>query len=100
MKTETFSYLPALNQEQLTRQIQYFLDNDWIPGIEFTARPGPTTSLWNWWKLPLFGARTPDEVLGEVAACRRANADCYIRITAYDRDRQGQVMAFVVHRPD
>jgi ribulose-bisphosphate carboxylase small chain len=100
MKTETFSYLPPLSREQVTLQIQYFMRNGWIPGIEYNARPDSTTAYWDWWKLPLFGVRSPDEVLGEIQACQAAHPDSYIRLTAYDSARQGQVMAFIVRRPD
>lgn len=99
MKTETYSYIPALTREELTRQIDYFFSQRWIPGIEFTRAPGVTTAYWDWWKLPLFGAQTTGEVLAEIEACRAAHPDGYIRVTGYDSARQGQVMGFVVHRP-
>ena len=63
MKTETFSYLPALSEEQVTKQIQYFLKNGWTVGIEYCAQPSPELAFWNWWKLPLFTARTTEEIV-------------------------------------
>jgi ribulose-bisphosphate carboxylase small chain len=99
MKTETFSYLPPLNGEQVAKQIQYFMQRGWIAGIEFSQQPNPRTAYWHWWKLPMFGFQSPDDVLTELEACRSAHPDSYIRLTAYDTQRQGQVMAFVVAQP-
>jgi ribulose-bisphosphate carboxylase small chain len=99
MHTETFSYLPQMSKEQVKGQIEYILKNGWIPGVEFTGDPGPGNSYWHFWKLPLFNAKTASEVLAEIDQCREANPGCYIKITGYDNRRQGQVLSFVVHRP-
>jgi ribulose-bisphosphate carboxylase small chain len=99
MKTETFSYLPPLSGEQVTGQIQYFIRQGWIAGIEFSEQPDARTAFWHWWKLPMFGFQSPEEVLTEIQACQAAHPDSYIRLTAYDSQRQGQVMAFVVKQP-
>ena len=99
MKTETFSYLPALSEEQVTKQIQYFLKNGWTVGIEYCAQPSPELAFWNWWKLPLFTARTMEEISAEVNACKLAHPDSYIRLTSYDNIQQRQVISFVVHKP-
>jgi ribulose-bisphosphate carboxylase small chain len=99
MKTETFSYLPPLSREQVIKQLRYFLNNGWIPGIEYTDRAHASNAYWSWWKLPLFGVKTPDETLAEIEACKAAHPGCFVRVTAYDSQRQGQVMGFVVHNP-
>lgn len=100
MKTETFSYLPPFSVEQVTKQIQYFIQQGWIAGIEYCAQPDSNTAYWNWWKLPMFGIKSPDQVLAEIQACQAAHPNSYMRLTAYDRQRQGQVMAFVVKQPE
>lgn len=99
MKTETFSYLPAFSQEQIEKQIQYFLKMNWVVGIEYTSQPDPKLAFWDWWKLPLFNMRTVAEIMSEIEACKTANANCYVRITSYDNARQTQVMSFVVYKP-
>ena len=99
MKTETFAYLPPLTREQVANQIQYFLNNGWVVGIENSPQPGPALAFWDWWKLPLFNVRSVDEIIAEIDACKEAHANNYIRITSYDNSRQSQVMSFVVHRP-
>lgn len=100
MKTETFSYLPALIPEQVEKQIQHFLNNGWVIGIEYSSQPSPALAFWDWWKLPLFNMRSVDEIMAEIEACKAKHADNYIRITSYDNARQSQVMSFVVHRPE
>lgn len=100
MHTETFSYLPQMNEEQITTQIRYILQNGWYPGVEYTDDPGPGNSYWHFWKLPFFNAKQPEEVLAEINACKEANPNSYIKVTGYDNRRQGQVLSFVVFRPD
>ena len=55
---ETMSYLPPLSDAQIERQIAYYLDQGFIPAIEFDETADPTTYYWTMWKLPLFGARS------------------------------------------
>jgi len=100
MKTETFSYLPTFTMEQIEKQIQYFLDNDWVVGIEYTSQPDPALAFWDWWKLPLFNMRSVDEIMSEIETCKSKNPESYVRLTSYDNIRQTQVMSFVVHRPE
>ncbi len=100
MKTETFSYLPVLTSEQVEKQIQYFLNNGCVIGIEYSSQPGPALAFWDWWKLPLFNMRSVTEVMAEIEACKSKNPENYIRVTSYDNARQSQVMSFVVHRPE
>ena len=100
LHTETFSYLPTMTETQVLSQIQYILDNGWIPGIEYTEKPSPADSYWSFWELPLFEAKTPDAVVKALAACRHANPGCYIKITGYDNIRQAQILSFVVEKPE
>ena len=100
MRLETFSYLPPLTREQLQRQVEHILARKLHPAVEYTDRPGAHNVYWRMWKLPLFGARTADEVLQELDTCRVANPGCYIKLNGYDPVRQGQVLSFVAYRPD
>ncbi len=100
MHSETFSYLPALTTEEIERQVQYILDKNWIPGIEFSPELGPRELYWSFWKLPLFDAETTADVMAELEACQKAHPECYIKITAYDNIIQGQVLSFVAYQPE
>jgi ribulose-bisphosphate carboxylase small chain len=99
VKLETFSYLPPMKSQQVGKQIQYLLRQQLIPAIEYARHPEPRDHYWSMWKLPLFSARAPEDVLAEIEACRTANPDCYIKLIGYDRSRQSQAVSFVVHRP-
>jgi len=99
VKLETFSYVPPLTTEQVVAQIQHILRQRLVPVIEFVREPEPHNHYWNMWKLPMFDARSPDEVLGELQACKAARPECFIKLIGYDRHRQVQAVSFVVHRP-
>ncbi len=96
---ETFSYLPPLTDAQISKQIQYILDNGYIPAIEFNEDSEPTQSYWTLWKLPLFNARSTQEVLSEVSACRSSYSNCYVRVVGFDNIKQCQIASFIVHKP-
>lgn len=96
---ETFSYLPPLSDAQIARQIQYTIDQGYIPCVEFNEDSAAETYYWTMWKLPLFNARTPQEVLAEVQQCRSECGGSYIRVVAFDNVKQCQVMSFIVHKP-
>ena len=96
-----FSYLPDLTDEEITRQIEYCLDNGWPLSVEFTDDPHPRNNLWEMWGLPMFDLKDPAGVLLEVNACRKTNPNVYIRLNAYDASlgRQTTALSFIVQRP-
>jgi ribulose-bisphosphate carboxylase small chain len=115
---ETFSYLPPLSDEEISKQVDYIVNNGWTPTLEFeaaesayvashsTVRFGGSAAAnyydnryWTMWKLPMFGCTDPSQVLAEIQACTKAFPDAYIRIVAFDAVRQVQIAGFLVHRP-
>ncbi len=98
MDLETYSYLPAMTEAEQRAQVASMLSRGLIPAVEHTERPSARNLYWNLWKLPLFAATSPDDVLAEVDACARANPAAYVKLVGYDPRTQGQV-AFVIRRP-
>ncbi|MBD1920701.1 ribulose bisphosphate carboxylase small subunit [Microcoleus sp. FACHB-831] len=96
---ETLSYLPPLSDSQINKQVQYILDQGYIPAVEFSESSAPEMHYWTLWKLPLFNAGTPTEVLNEVKACRSEYSNSYIRVVGFDNVKQCQVLSFIVHKP-
>ena len=97
---ETLSYLPPLSDAQISRQIQYIINQGYIPAIEFNETADPKECYWTLWKLPLFSATTTQEVLNEVQACRSQYSNCYIRVVGFDNIKQCQVLSFMIHKPN
>ena len=52
-----FSFLPDLTDEQISRQVQYCLEQGWAVNIEFTDDPHPRNNFWEMWGLPMFDLR-------------------------------------------
>jgi ribulose-bisphosphate carboxylase small chain len=96
---ETLSFLPPLTDQQISKQIEYMLEQGYIPAIEFEENPKPTDHHWTLWKLPLFEARTPQDVLNEVRECRSEYPNCYVRVIGFDNIKQCQTVSFIVHKP-
>jgi len=96
---ETLSYLPPLTDSQIVKQVQYILDQGYIPAVEFSDSSEPEQHYWTLWKLPLFKARTTQEVMFEVDACRTDYRDSYIRVVGFDNVKQCQVLSFIIHKP-
>eukprot|EP00951_Prasinocladus_malaysianus_P048717 scaffold661548_cov61-Prasinocladus_malaysianus.AAC.1 len=113
---ETFSFLPPLSESEIARQVDYIIQNGWTPCLEispaetsstkdvFAARIKCSASTyydnryWSLWKLPMFGCTNADEVLREIMAAKRAFPDCYVRVAAFDADKQVQTCSFLVQR--
>ena len=74
------SYLAQLDEHQLARQIQYLLNEGFVPAIEYVRQPDPHDHYWGMWKLPLFQTRTAEDVLTEIQACKAAHPDCFIKV--------------------
>lgn len=94
----TFSYLPPLSREQILLQVEYILAEGWSCSIEHVEPSRSTSTYWYMWKLPLFGERDAQVVMDEVDACHQAHPGDHVRLIGYDRRRQTQGLAIVVHR--
>ena len=96
---ETLSYLPPLTDQQIAKQIEYMLDQGYIPAVEFEENPTPELHHWTLWKLPLFQARNAQDVLNEVRECRSEYSNSYIRVVGFDNIKQCQTVSFIVYKP-
>ncbi len=94
---ETFGFLPKMTQEEIYEQIAYLISQGWTPAIEHEHPRQSTNHYWTMWKLPMFGEKSLDKVVGELDACRRAYPDHHVRILGYDNYTQSQGTAFVVY---
>ena len=97
-KFETFSYLPEMDREKLTRQIECLVARGLNPAIEHTEPDNAFGHYWYMWKLPMFGERNVNRILGEAEACRDANPGHHVRLIGYDNHAQSQGMAMVIFR--
>merc|ERR1711862_106398 len=71
-KYETLSYLPQLSNDDIRKQIEYFIRSKWTPCIEFSddgdiylnTRMGPgyyDNRYWTMYKLPMYGCTDSSE---------------------------------------
>jgi ribulose-bisphosphate carboxylase small chain len=75
------------------------LDQGYIAAVEFSESSEPEMYYWTMWKLPLFSATSPQEVLNEVQQCRSEYNNCYVRVVGFDNIKQCQVLSFIVYKP-
>jgi len=96
-----FSFLPDLTDEQIVKQIQYAINNNWALNVEWTDDPHPRNAYWDLWGLPLFGIKDPAAVMFEVNACRKAKPNCYVKVNGFDNARgtESCCLSFIVQRP-
>jgi ribulose-bisphosphate carboxylase small chain len=97
----TFSFLPDLTDDQITKQIEYCIKNGWAVNVEYTDDPHPRNTYWEMWGLPMFDLKDPAGILYEVNECRRAFPNQYIRVSAFDDTRgvESIQLSFIVNRP-
>jgi ribulose-bisphosphate carboxylase small chain len=97
----TFSFLPPLTDEEISKQVQYCIDNGWPLNVEFTDDPHPRNTYWEMWGLPMFDETDAAAILYEINACRKAYPEQYIKVSSYDRrkGRQTTAISFIVNRP-
>jgi ribulose-bisphosphate carboxylase small chain len=96
-----FSFLPDLTDAQITKQVQYMLDQGWAVGVEHTDDPHPRNTYWEMWGPPMFDLKDAAGVMGEIEACRKAHPESYIRLNAFDSTHGWETvrMSFIVNRP-
>ena len=96
-----FSFLPDLTDQEISAQLEYCLRNDWAVGVEYTDDPHPRNTYWEMWGNPMFDLKDAKGIMMEIAACRTANPEAYIRINAFDSRRGWETvrMSYIVNRP-
>merc|ERR1711998_816533 len=108
-KYETLSYLPQLSNDDIKRQIEYMIRNDWTPCLEFSedgdvylnTRMGPgyyDNRYWSMYKLPMFGCSNSADVLREIENCKKEFPNAKIRVVGFDSVRQVQSVGFIVRK--
>ena len=97
----TFSFLPDLTDEQIRKQVEYCLKNDWAVSVEFTDDPHPRNSYWEMWGQPMFDLKDPAGVVQEIDACRKGCSIHYLKVNAFDSTRgwESVRLSFIVTRP-
>jgi ribulose-bisphosphate carboxylase small chain len=97
----TFSFLPALSDEQIRAQIEYALSRGWALSVEYTDDPHPRNTYWDMWGQPMFDLKDAAGVLAEVQACRSAFPSHYVKVNAFDSTRGWETvrLSFIVNRP-
>lgn len=96
-----FSFLPDLDDAEITAQVEYMLSRGWAVGVEFTDEPHPRNTYWEMWGHPMFDLQDAKGVMMELDECRKAHGDAYIRLIAFDSTRglETVTMSFIVNRP-
>lgn len=97
----TFSFLPDLTEEQIKKQINYGISQDWAINIEYTEDPHPRNSYWELWGLPLFDIKDAATVMYEINSCRQQHSNLYVKVNMFDNTRgvESCVLSFLVNRP-
>lgn len=97
----TFSFLPELTDEQISKQVKYCIDNGWSVGIEYTDDPHPRNTYWEMWGQPMFDLKDPAGVMMDLDECRKTYPETYIRIVGFDSTRGWETprLSFIVNRP-
>jgi len=96
-----FSFLPDLTDAQISKQIQYAIDNSWAVSIEYTDDPHPRNNYWEMSGLPLFDIKDPAAILFEINMAKKAKPNYYVKVCAFDNARgtESCVLSFIVQRP-
>jgi ribulose-bisphosphate carboxylase small chain len=97
----TFSLLPDLNDEQIEAQIEYSISKGYAVGIEWTDDPHPRNCYWELWGLPLFEIPDAATIMYELAECRKAHPNLYIKLNCFNNARcvESTALSFITDRP-
>jgi ribulose-bisphosphate carboxylase small chain len=96
-----FSFLPDLTDAQVRAQIEYCLKNGWAIAVERTDDIHPRNTYWEMFGMPMFDLADAAGAMHEIAECRKAFPEDYIRVNAFDSTRgwESVRLSFIVNRP-
>jgi ribulose-bisphosphate carboxylase small chain len=98
----TFSFLPDLSDDQISKQVAYCMRNGWAVNIEFTDDPHPRNTYWEMWGHPMFDLKDPAAVMYELSECRKVHGGRgYIRMSGFDATAGWESLriSFITDRP-
>jgi ribulose-bisphosphate carboxylase small chain len=97
----SFSLIADLTDEQIKKQIDYCVRQGYAVSVEYTDDPHPRNCYWEMWGLPLFDIQDSAGIMYELAECRKAHPNYYIKITAFNNARgvESTALSFIVQRP-
>ncbi|MDH4189056.1 MAG: ribulose bisphosphate carboxylase small subunit [Betaproteobacteria bacterium] len=97
----TFSFLPDLSDKQIRAQIDYCLAQGWAVSVEYSDDPHPRNTYWEMYGMPMFDLKDAAGVMLEVDACRKAFANHYVKVNAFDATKgwESLRLSFIVNRP-
>jgi len=96
-----FSFLPELTEAEIALQLEYGLNRGYAWSVEYTDDPHPRNTYWEMYGQPMFDLRDAAGVMMELAGCRKAFPNHYIRLLAFDSTQgvESIAMSFIVNRP-
>ncbi|WGK69874.1 ribulose bisphosphate carboxylase small subunit [Candidatus Haliotispira prima] len=96
-----FSFLPDLNDNEISAQVQFGLDKGYAWSIEYTDDPHPRNTYWEMYGMPMFDLKDAAGVMTDLKSCRSTFPEHYIRLVAFDSTRgvESITMSFIVNRP-
>lgn len=96
-----FSFLPDLTDAEIALQVEYGLNKGYAWSLEYTDDPHPRNTYWEMYGQPMFDLKDAAGVLMELADCRKAFPNHYIRMLAFDSTQgvESIAMSFIVNRP-
>ncbi len=97
-----FSFLPDLTDAEISMQIEYGLNKGYAWSVEYTDDPHPRNTYWDMYGNPMFDLKDAAGVMMELAGCRKAFPNHYIRMLAFDPTQgvESIAMSFIVNRPE
>ena len=97
----TFSFLPALSDDEIRAQVDYALAQGWSCSVEHTDDPHPRNVYWEMFGLPMFDLKDAAGVMQEVRRCRETFPGHYVKLNAFDATHGFETvrLSFIVHRP-
>jgi ribulose-bisphosphate carboxylase small chain len=96
-----FSFLPDLTDQQIRKQVEYCLSNNWAVSVEYTDDIHPRNTYWEMFGNPMFDLHDAAGVMTEINACRKTFPKHYIRVNAFDSTLGWETvrLSFLVNRP-
>ncbi len=96
-----FSLLPDLTEDQIKKQVEYCIKENFAISIEWTDDPHPRNCYWEMWGLPLFDMPDSSAIMYEINQCMKAHPSVYVKINGFNNARgiESTGISFIIQRP-
>lgn len=96
---ETYAYLAPLTNQQIQAHLEFMLEDNLLPVIEYADSPNGAEIYWHNWPIPVGSKLSVSWLMTQIESCHRRHPYAHIRLSAYNKKQKTITTSFIAKTP-